>query len=76
MFSDVSRSEGAKDGIGDGVTKNIGVRVAFKPALMRNLDAAENEFASIDEAVGVVTDAATKGTHSFKSITPFVAMML
>jgi hypothetical protein len=42
MFSDVARSERAKNGVGDGVGKNIGVGMSFEPARMRNFDASEN----------------------------------
>ncbi len=42
MFSDVARSERAKNGVGDGVGKNIGIGMSFEPARMRNFDAAEN----------------------------------
>ena len=76
MFPNVARSERAEDGISDGVTKNIGIRMSFESVLMWDVDAAENQFASTDEAVRIVTYAATKRSHSFKSTTPFVAMML
>jgi hypothetical protein len=42
MFPDVARSERAKNGVGDGVGKNIGIGMSFQPAGMRNFDAAEN----------------------------------
>ena len=32
MFSDVARSERAKNGVGDGVGKNIGIGMSFEPA--------------------------------------------
>jgi hypothetical protein len=42
MFSDVARSERAKNGVGDGVGKNVGIGMSFQPAWMRDFDAAEN----------------------------------
>ena len=76
MFTNVARAERAQNGIGDGVRENIGIGMSFEPALVRNFDAAENEFTAIDQAMRVVTDAATKRAHSFRSITPLEAMML
>ncbi len=42
MFSDVARAERPKDGVSNGVGKNIGIGMALEPALVRNFDAAEN----------------------------------
>src|SRR4029453_16485486 len=76
MFSDVAGTERAKDGIGDGGGKNASIGVSFKSAVVRNLDAAENEFAPAHQTMRVITDAAAKRAHNLKSITPFDAMML
>ena len=76
MFSDVAGAERAEDGIGDGVGKNVSIRMSFKSARVRDLDAAENEFAPAYKAMRVVADTAAKRTHNFKSMTPFDAMML
>jgi hypothetical protein len=76
MSSDVAGAERAKDGIGDGVGKNISIGVSLKSAVVRNLDAAENEFAPAHQTMRVITDAAAKRAHNFKSMTPFDAMML
>jgi hypothetical protein len=38
----LARSERAKNGVGDGVRKNIGIGMSFETARMRNFDAAEN----------------------------------
>jgi hypothetical protein len=76
MFPNVAGAECAEDGIGDGVGKNVSIGMSFQSAVMRNLDAAENKFAPAHQAMRVVTDAATKRTHNFKSMTPFDAMML
>jgi len=42
MFSDIARAERAKNGVGDGVGKNIGIRMPLEPAFVGNFDAAEN----------------------------------
>jgi hypothetical protein len=76
MFSDVAGGECAEDGIGDGVGKNVSIGVSFQSLVMQNLNAAENKFAAAHQAMRVVTDAATKRLHNFKSMTPFDAMML
>ena len=76
MLSNVAGAECAEDGVGDGVGKDVSIGMSFKSAVVRNFDTAENKFAPADEAMRVVTDAATKRTHNFKSMTPFDAMML
>jgi hypothetical protein len=42
MFSDIARPERAKNGVSDGVGKNIGIGMPLEPALVWNFDAAEN----------------------------------
>src|SRR5262249_62284412 len=76
MFSDVAGAECAEDGVGDGVGKNVSIGMSFKSAMVRNLDAAKNKFPSAYQTMRVVTDAAAKRTHNFKSMMPFDAMML
>jgi len=42
MFSDVARSERPKDGVSNGMGKDIGIGMPLEPAFVRNFDAAED----------------------------------
>jgi hypothetical protein len=56
-MADVPLADRAKDRVAHGVHQHIGVGMAFETFAVRNLDAAEDELASRDERVDVVTDA-------------------
>src|SRR5277367_5599313 len=56
-MADVRFAERAEERIADGVHERVGVRMAVETLRVRNLDAAEDEFASRDQRVNVVADA-------------------
>ena len=64
MVADVALADGTEESVGDGVGQNIGVGVTLQPAMMRDDDAAEDEGATLDEAVDVVAEAG--GGHGEK----------
>ena len=76
MMSDVAFPDCPKERVRDRVANHVRVRMSFEPAIVRNLDAAQDQFASRGEAMRVVTVADPNRAHSFKSITPFDAMTL
>jgi len=76
MAANVAHAQSAEDRVGDGVRKDIGIGVAFQSALVWNLDATKNQFASTRQAMRVVANPATERAHNFKSITPLEAIML
>ena len=57
MAADVAEGGGAEEGVGDGVEEHVGVGVPEQTALVRNLDAAQDQSAAGGEAMGVVADA-------------------
>ena len=56
QLADVARAGGAEDGVGQRVRDRVGIRVAGQALRVRNGDAAQDERAARDEAVGVVAD--------------------
>ena len=56
-MADVFLADGAEDGIRDGVHEGIGIRMAIEALGVGDFNAAEDEFASGDELVDVITDA-------------------
>ena len=47
--------DGAKHRVDDGMQRNVGVRMAFEPARMRNGHAADDQLAALDQPVRVKT---------------------
>ena len=76
MMADVSFADCTQQCVRNRVANHIGVRMAFQPAIVRNLDAAQDQFPAGREPVRVITVSAPDRAHSFKSITPFDATML
>src|SRR5437588_4851109 len=76
MMTDVVFADRAQQRIRDRVADHVRVRMPVESALVRNLDTAQDQFASGREPMRVVTISAADRAHSFKSITPFQAMML
>ena len=63
--------------IGNRMGEHVRVRMPIQSAIMRDLDAAENEFSALDQSMHVVTNStANHSDHNFKSITPLEATML
>jgi hypothetical protein len=58
--ADVTQAGRAKQGIGDRVQQHIGVRMTEQPLMVRNLDAAENQFATGRKGMHVESLADTK----------------
>ncbi len=56
-MADVLLAERAEDGVANRVHERVGVRMAVQTLGVRNLDAAEDEFASRDQRVNVIADA-------------------
>jgi hypothetical protein len=54
VLPDIPERGRPEQGVGNGVQENIGVGVAVQARLVRNLNAAENESAPVDERVNVV----------------------
>src|SRR6266496_5017567 len=78
MLTDIAGADRAQQCIGDRVRQDICIRMSFQPARVHDLDAAKDEFSAFGEAMHVVANSASN-THdhqSFRSITPFDAMML
>ncbi len=76
MMADIAFANRAKERVRDRMADDVGIGMSFESAIMRNLDAAENQFPSQREPMRVVTIATPDRAHSFKSITPFEATML
>ena len=66
VMADVLLADGAEHGVGDGVAEDVGIGMTLESAIVRNLDAAEDERASFDEAVDVVAEAGGGHRGSFK----------
>ena len=76
MMADIAFADRAQERVRDRMADHIRIRVAIESAIMRNVDAAENQFPPRHQPMGVVTIATPNRAHSFKSITPFDATML
>ena len=64
MVADVPGGNGAEQRIGDGVDEHVGIGVSVETLGMWNLDAAENERATLDQRVDIVTDTGeNRGGH-------------
>src|SRR5439155_17685229 len=77
VLADVARANRAQQRICDRVGQDVRVRMSFKPARVRDLHAAENQFSSCRKTMHVVADSAPNHRgQSFKSMTPLEATML
>ena len=77
MMPDIAFADRAEQRIGNGMAEDVGIGMSLQSAVVRNLDAAENQFAALRQPMRVVTNAAANHAHhNFKSITPFDATML
>jgi len=56
-MTDVLLAERAENGVANRMHERVGVRMAVQALGVRNLDAAENEFASRDQRVNVIANA-------------------
>jgi hypothetical protein len=56
-MADVLFADGAEHGVGYGVAQHIGIGMTFKPEVVRDFDAAEDERTASREAVDVVAEA-------------------
>jgi hypothetical protein len=66
MLAQVAESRGAEDGVGHRVQDRVAVAVGQCPAVVRHVDARQDEPPSRDEAVNVEPDADTDGRwHDF-----------
>ena len=57
MGTDIACPEGAKDRIGKGMEKNIGIGVTFEASFIGNGDAAKDEGSSRDQRMNIITKA-------------------
>lgn len=76
MLTDIARADRTEQRVRDRMGKNIGIRVAFETARVRDLDSAKDQLSIFDKTMHVVADAAASRAHNFKSITPLEATML
>src|SRR4051812_25057128 len=74
MMADVVLAHGPEQCIGDRMADHVRVRMPVESAIVRDLDAAENEFSPGRETMRIVTISAADRAHSFKSTTPLDAM--
>ena len=56
-MADVRFAQRAQDGIADGVHQGIGVRMAVQALRVRDINAAQNQFASRDQRMDVIANA-------------------
>ena len=56
-MANIRLTQSAKDSIADRVHEHVGIRMSIKSFVMRNLDSAQDELASLDQSMDVVTDA-------------------
>jgi hypothetical protein len=57
MEADVAFTDCAEDCVRNGVAEDIGIGVSVQALVMRNGHAAEDEWATVGEAVDIVADA-------------------
>src|SRR5581483_3094252 len=78
MLPNIAGTNRAQQRVGDRVRQNICVRMSFQSPRVRDLDAAKDQFPAFSKAMHIVANSAsnTHGRQSFRSITPFDAMML
>src|SRR4029453_12810228 len=78
MLTDIAGAYRAQQSIGDRVGQDVCIRMSFQSPRVRDFDAAKDQFPAFGETMHVVANSAsnTYGHHSFRSITPFDAMML
>jgi hypothetical protein len=57
MTTDVAEARGAEESVTYGMKQDIGIRVAEQTLIMGNVDAADDQLSSCNEAVYVVTSA-------------------
>ena len=60
VLADVAQPGGAEERVHDGVREDVGVGVPKEAAVVRDLDAAEDELAPFHESVGVPADAGSR----------------
>ena len=70
MPADISPAQGPENGITEGMSQDIGIRVAGQSVDVRDGDAAQDQFPVRDQAVGIiaVADAGLllrSGLHNF-----------
>ena len=63
-LADVARAQRAEDGVGEGMGEDVSVGVPEKARGMLDVDAAQDELASLDEAVHVMAMADTQHQSS------------
>lgn len=78
---DIRFSQGAENGIANGVHQHISIRMAIQTFGMRDLDSTENEFSAIYQRVDIVSDPyvnhpgtirrGSEGTKSFVIVNSF-----
>ena len=76
MMPDIAFTDRAQERVRDRMADHIGIRMSLETAVVRNLDAAQDQFAARREPMRIVTISTPDRAHSFKSITPFDATML
>jgi maltose-binding protein MalE len=57
MGADVAGGQGTKHRIGEGMKQDIGITVAVEPAVVGNGDAAEDQGATRNQRMNVITHA-------------------
>lgn len=56
-MADIIFTQGAEDGIADGMQEGIGIRVSIEASEVGNFNAAEDQFPAFDEGMDIVSDA-------------------
>ena len=66
-MADVRLAQGAENGVADRVHQYVGIRMSFQTFRVRNLHPAQEEFASLDQGVHVVTDANMNHARNYRA---------
>ena len=56
-FADITRTRSAEQRVGDCMRKHVGIGMAQKPLMMRNVDTAQNKLAALRECVHIEAEA-------------------
>ena len=64
MLANVAQGGRTEDRIGDSVEQDISVGMSFQPAIVGDLDSAEDEATSRRITMSIVTDSRSRRPHS------------
>ena len=78
-MADVRLAERAEDGVANRVHERVRVRMAVQALGVRDLDAAEDEFASRDQRVNVIANANVNHVQTvriLRALTKYISLRL